>query len=125
LINAGSIVYGTANAINPFSTVTVSSTTAGVTALLDLNGTTSTLNQVLTFGGSTTTSTANVSTGAGALVLGNAISLASDITYVNTNNPLGSTLSGNLSLAKAKAVSEQANTLPITAPRQMAKELRK
>eukprot|EP01036_Dinobryon_divergens_P036392 gene36393-47375_t len=45
--------------------------------------------------GGTTTSTSNVSTGAGTLTLGG------DVTFTSTGNPLGSTLTGNLSLGAA------------------------
>ncbi len=78
------------------SNVTLNATTAGATALFDLNG----FNQsilALTFGGNndTATSTNNVSTGAGTLTLGG------NVTFSATGNPLGSTLSGNVDLGSA------------------------
>jgi fibronectin-binding autotransporter adhesin len=95
-INNGTLLYGATNVIADTSAVTINATTAGTTALLDLNGYSDTLAS-LTFGGTgaTATSTNNVSTGAGTLTLNGGV------TYTATNNPLGATLSGNLSLGTA------------------------
>jgi filamentous hemagglutinin family protein len=94
-VNNGTVRLGASNALGAGSNtaVTVNATTAGATALLDLNGFNQTVAS-LTYGGTggTATSTNNVSTGAGMLTLGG------NVTYTSTGNPLGSTLSGNLAL---------------------------
>ncbi len=97
-VNTGTVRLDADNAFGAtaLTNVTVNATTAGATALLDLNG----HNQAvltLTFGGTgaTATSTNNVSTGAGTLTLGGTV------TYSATNNPLGATLSGNVDLGAA------------------------
>jgi len=95
-INRGTLRLDFSNAIgaSALANVTVNATTAGETALLDLNNNSQSI-LGLTFGGATATSTStnNVTTGTGTLTLGG------NVTYTATNNPLGSTLSGNLSLA--------------------------
>lgn len=91
----GTLSLGSGGSITSSSNVTVNSTTASATALLDLNGNSNAIGS-LTLGGGTTTSTSNVSTGAGTLTLGG------DVTYLATNNPLGSTISGNLALGASR-----------------------
>ena len=90
------------------SAVTVSANSTGATALLDLAGFNATVS-ALTLGGSSTTSQANVSTGAGTLTLGG------NVTYTATNNPLGSTLSGNLALGAATRTFTVGDSLTTTA----------
>ena len=94
-VNAGTLRLDSAASL-PATAVTVNANAAGVTALLDLNGFNATVSS-LTFGGTggTTTSTSNLSTGAGTLTLGG------NVTLTPTGNPLGATLSGNLSLGAA------------------------
>lgn len=95
VINNGTLQLGANNAFGTGTNtgVTVNSTVAGATALLDLNGFNQSIG-ALTFGGTggTATSISNVTTGAGTLTLG------SNVTFTNTGNPLGSTLSGKLNL---------------------------
>ncbi len=98
VVNNGIVRLGASNVLGstPLVNVTVRSNVAGSTALLDLAG----FDQFilgLTFGGTggTPTSTSNLSTGAGLLTLGGTV------TYTSTGNPLGSTLSGNVSLGVA------------------------
>ena len=95
IVNAGTLRTGASNVIPNASNVTVSGTGAGVTATFDLNGNSDQIG-TLSFGGSTATSGAAVSTGAGTLTLGG------NVTYTATNNPLGATLSGNLALGAAR-----------------------
>ena len=92
-INGGTLKLGSSASLAN-SAVTVSATGAGTTVLLDINGFNATIAS-LTFGGSTATSTANVATGAGTLTLGG------NVTFTATNNPFGSTHSGNLNLGAA------------------------
>ncbi|WP_265592841.1 autotransporter-associated beta strand repeat-containing protein [Verrucomicrobium sp. BvORR034] len=93
-IENGTLRSGANNVIPDASAVTVNATGAGVTAVLDLNGFNDTIAS-LTLGGSTTTSTANVQTGAGTLtVLGN-------VTYSAANNAQTSTVTGNVALTSA------------------------
>jgi fibronectin-binding autotransporter adhesin len=92
-ISGGTLKLGASNVIADAVNVIVNSITAGTTALFDLDGNSDTIGS-LTFGGSaaTPTSTNNLSTGLGALTIGGTL------TYDATNNPLGSTLSGNVAL---------------------------
>jgi fibronectin-binding autotransporter adhesin len=76
--------------------VTVGGRKAGVTATLDLNGYDDTIG-TLTFSGSGSTNGGVVTTGAGTLTLGGDPNNA--VTYSNTNNPLGATISGRIGLA--------------------------
>ena len=97
----------------PNTAVTVSGTGSGTTATLDLNGLSDTVLS-LTLGGSTATSAAVVSTGAGTLTLGGTV------TYDATNNPLGATISGNLALGGTRTFSigdssNAANDLTVSA----------
>ena len=98
VIATGTVRLGASDAFGTGTNtnVTVRSTTAGATSLLDLNGSNQSIG-TLTFGGtgSTATSTNSVSTGSGTLTLGG------NVTYSATSNPLGSTLSGNLNLGSA------------------------
>jgi autotransporter-associated beta strand protein len=91
IVNAGTLKLGASGAVPLTSAVTVSGTGAGVTATLDLNGNNNTILS-LALGGSTDTSAAAVTTGAGTLTL------AGDVTYASTNNPLGATIAGKLDL---------------------------
>jgi filamentous hemagglutinin family protein len=97
-INLGSVLLAASNAFGTGTNtnVTVNSTTAGQTALLDLNGFNQSIG-TLTLGGAsgTATSVSNVSTGAGTLTLGG------NVTFTNTGNPLASTISGKLDLGSA------------------------
>ena len=97
-VNNGTLRIGSSSSLAN-SAVTVNANLAGATALLDLNGFNATVTS-LTFGGTggTTTSTGNVATGGGILTLGG------NVTYTNTGNPLGSTLSGNLALGAASRI---------------------
>lgn len=92
-ISGGTLKLGASNVIADAVNVIVNSLTAGTIALFDLDGKSDTIGS-LTFGGSaaTPTSTNNLSTGLGALTIGGTL------TYDATNNPLGSTLSGNVAL---------------------------
>jgi autotransporter-associated beta strand protein len=90
----GTLQSGASNVLSDGSAVTLNATGAGVTALLDLNGFNDTIASLI-LGGTTATSTANVQTGTGTLTL------AGNVTYDATNNPLGSTISGNLDLGGA------------------------
>lgn len=96
VINGGTAEVATANALGdstvPF-TVTVNSTTAGDTASFDLLNVNQTI-AGLTFGGTgaTATSANAVNTGTGTLTL------TGNVTYSNTNNPLGASISGRLAL---------------------------
>ena len=96
-VNNGTLRFGPAGARCPTMAVTVASNTAGGTAHLDLNGLNATIASLSLGGaaGADTTSAANVSTGTGLLTLGG------NVTYTNTNNPLGSTISGLLDLGAA------------------------
>ena len=98
IINNGTVQLGATNAfgVGTNTNVTVNANGAGQTALLDLNGFSQGIG-TLTFGGAggTTTSTSNVSTGAGTLTLGGTV------TFTNTGNPIGSTLSGKVDLGAA------------------------
>ena len=95
-INRGILRLNASGALgaSALANVTVNATAAGETALLDLNGYSQSLLN-LTLGGATATATStnNISTGTGILTLGG------NVTFTSTNNPLGSTLSGNLALA--------------------------
>ena len=95
-INGGTLQLSGSGRLADTSAVTINATTANTTALLELNGVSDTLAS-LAFGGAgaTATSINNVTTGAGTLTL------AGSVTFPATNNPLGSTLSGNLSLGAA------------------------
>jgi fibronectin-binding autotransporter adhesin len=88
IINDGTITAG-ANAALGTGGLVVNDTTAGGTANFNLNGHTQAVSS-LTLGGAgdTSTSTNNVTLGAGTLTLGG------NVTYDATNNPLGSTISG-------------------------------
>lgn len=108
---AGTLITGSALVVNNGTTrlaatnalgttglfnVNVNANSSGATALFDLNG----FNQSvlgLTFGGTgaTATSTNQVTTGAATL------SLNGNVTSLNTGNPLGSLISGNLNLGSA------------------------
>jgi autotransporter-associated beta strand protein len=92
-VNQGSIILAANNALPAISPVMINATTAGETALLDMNGFNNYIAS-LTFGGvgATSTSTNNVATGSGTLTL------LGGVTYDASGNPLASTLSGNLSL---------------------------
>jgi fibronectin-binding autotransporter adhesin len=92
-VNAGILRLGAAGAL-PNVAVTVSGSTAGVTATLDLEGRNATVAS-LTLGGATTTSGAAVETDAGTLTLGG------NVTYSATGNPLGATVAGQLALGAA------------------------
>ncbi len=108
-INAGTVRTDATNALGatPLFDIVINRTSAG-TALLDLNGT----NQsalTLTFGGTGANAAAvnNLSTGSGTLTLGGGV------TYTSTNNPLGSTLSGNVDLGAATrtfSIADSTNT---------------
>ena len=95
-VSAGTLSLGSSAAL-PNTAVTVATNTAGGTAVLDLNGFNATVASLSLGGtaGADTASAANINTGAGVLTLGGAV------TFTNTNNPLGSTISGNLSLGAA------------------------
>lgn len=93
-VNAGTLKTAASNVIPNASSVVVSGNAAGVTATFDLDGNSDTING-LSFGGSTATSGAALTTGAGILTLGN------NVTYDATGTPLGATLSGNLELGAA------------------------
>jgi filamentous hemagglutinin family protein len=97
IINNGNVYLAASDALGAGvnTNVTVNNT-AGGTSVFDLDG----YDQIigtLTLGGASGTSTSvnNVATGAGTLTLGG------NVTYTNTGNPLGSTISGNLSLGAA------------------------
>ena len=93
-VNNGTLQFGSSSSLAN-SAVTVNATTAGSTALLDLNGSNATIT-TLTFGGVGGTASANnVSTGTGTLTLGGTV------TFTATGNPFGSTLSGNVDLGTA------------------------
>jgi len=111
-VNSGTLKIGVANTL-PNTAVIVSGTGSGTTATLDLNGLSDTVLS-LTLGGSTATSAAVVSTGAGTLTLGGTV------TYDATNNPLGATISGNLALGGTRTFSigdssNAANDLTVSA----------
>src|SRR5882724_7204651 len=111
-VNSGTLRIGVANTL-PNTAVIVSGTGSGTTATLDLNGLSDTVLS-LTLGGSTATSAAVVSTGAGTLTLGGTV------TYDATNNPLGATISGNLALGGTRTFSigdssNAANDLTVSA----------
>jgi autotransporter-associated beta strand protein len=111
-VNAGTLKIGAANSL-PNTAVTVSGTGSGTTATLDLNGLNDTIAS-LTLGGSTATSAAVVSTGAGILTLNGTV------TYDATNNPLGAIISGNLNLGATRTFnigdsSNAANDLTVSA----------
>jgi autotransporter-associated beta strand protein len=93
----GTLRLGASNVLADSSRVTVIGRSAGITTF-DLNGNSDTVGG-LVLGGSTASSAAVVSTGAGTLTLGG------DVAYVNAGgsggNPLGATISGNLSLGAA------------------------
>jgi autotransporter-associated beta strand protein len=93
-VNAGTLGLGAGNVLPNASAVTVGGNALGVTATLDANGNNDTIAS-LTLGGATATSGAAVITGMGTLTLGG------DVTYDNTNNPLGATISGKLDLGAA------------------------
>ena len=93
-VSTGTLASGANDVLPDVSAVTVSGNAANVTATLDLAGYSDTIAS-LSFGGSTATSAAAVTTGAGTLTL------AGNVTYANANNPLGATISGNLSLGTA------------------------
>ena len=106
-LNGGKIQAAGNNIFNSSDAITINDL-LGTTALLDLNGFSTTIGS-LTFGGTgaTATSVNNVSTGAGTLTLGG------NITYTSTNNPLGSTISGNLDVGNATrtiSAGDSANT---------------
>ena len=105
-VNNGTLRLGSSASLAN-SAVTVNASSTGATALLDLAGFDATVSS-LTFGGSSTTSQANVSTGAGTLTLGG------NVTYTATNNPLGSTLSGNLALGAATRTFNVGNSTTAT-----------
>ena len=93
-VNNGTLQFGSSSSLAN-SAVTVNATTAGTSALLDLNGSNATIT-TLTFGGTGGTASANnLSTGAGTLTLGGTV------TFSATGNPLGATLSGNVDLGGA------------------------
>ena len=96
-INLGTIRYGANNAINSASAVTVNSTTAGATAVLDLNNFSGTIAS-LTIGGTsqTATSASVIQTGTGTLTLGG--NVATSATGNPTTTPL---ITGNLALGSA------------------------
>jgi autotransporter-associated beta strand protein len=104
-VQAGTLRLGSLNALPSGTPVTVSGTGTGVTATLDLDGNSFTL-AGLTLGGSTTSSAAAVTTGAGTLTLGG------DVTYASTNSPLGATISGKLELGAPRTftVNDSATT---------------
>jgi autotransporter-associated beta strand protein len=97
-ISQGTARLGASNVFGATSltNITVNATTAGAPAIFDLNGNNQSI-LALAFGGTgaTSTSTNSVATGAGTLTLGGTV------TFSATNNPLGSTISGNLSLGAA------------------------
>lgn len=93
-VENGTLRSGTNNVLPDDSPIVVNATGTGVTATLDLNGFSDSIAS-LTMGGTTTTSTPVVQTGAGTLTL------LGNVTYDATNNPLGGTISGNLSLGGA------------------------
>ena len=93
-VNNGTLQIGS-NSSLANSAVTINATTAGTSALLDLNGSNATIT-TLTFGGvGGTASSNNLSTGTGTLKLGGTV------TFTNTGNPFGSTLSGLVDLGAA------------------------
>jgi fibronectin-binding autotransporter adhesin len=92
-INGGTLRMGIGGAV-PNGAVSVTGTGVGATSTLDLNNFNATVSS-LTFGGTTASSGSAVTTGTGTLTLGG------NVTYAAANNPLGSTLSGNLSLGAA------------------------
>lgn len=93
-VSAGTLRSAAGNVLPDASNVSVSGNAAGVTAMLDLNGNSDAIG-TLTLGGATATSGARVGTGSGTLTLGG------NLTYSASNNPLGATISGNLSLGAA------------------------
>lgn len=91
-VNNGTLRFGADNALQS-TALALNANSAGASATLDLHGYNGTVSS-LTFGGtgSTSTSTTSVTTGTGTLTLGG------NVTYNATNNPAGSTISGNLAL---------------------------
>jgi len=85
-VNGPTLRVGVAGALPTAATITVKS------GVLDLNNTTYTSGNLLTLGGGLSATSATVQTGTGTLTLG------AGITYDNTNNPLGATISGNVNL---------------------------
>ncbi|MGH3580015.1 MAG: beta strand repeat-containing protein, partial [Mycobacterium sp.] len=97
----GRLVLGSDAALPTAAVLTVTSSVAGGTAILDLNGQTTTLSGFngtsITIGGATganSSSSASI-TGTGTLTIG------ANIVYQNTGNPLGSSIASNLDLGNA------------------------
>ncbi|MGA0899170.1 MAG: beta strand repeat-containing protein [Luteolibacter sp.] len=90
-VSAGTLQLGASNVIPNTSDVFIGGDTAGVTATLDLNDNSEDITN-LTFGGSTTTSAAAVTTGLGTLTLNGTLE------YSGFFGALGSTISGKLVL---------------------------
>jgi len=87
-VNAGTLSYGVANAINSASVVTVDSTENG-SALLDLNGKGGTLSALVLGGTGGVSAENNVTLGSSGT-----LTLSGNIFYLATGNPLGSSITG-------------------------------
>ncbi|ACB76017.1 autotransporter-associated beta strand repeat protein [Opitutus terrae PB90-1] len=98
VVNRGTFAVGATNALGTYATpnVVVNATTAGTTATFATNNSVSQTIQSLTFGGAgaTSTSTNTVSLGSGST-----LTLAGNVSYDATNNPLGATIAGAGTLA--------------------------
>ncbi|MBX9861063.1 MAG: autotransporter-associated beta strand repeat-containing protein, partial [Sphingomonas sp.] len=94
IVNGGTLRLGANNALASTTALSVNAITAGQTALFDTNGFNQTVSGItlsgIDGGSGAVNTTNNISTGAGTLTL------IGGIVYNNTNNNLGSTISGNL-----------------------------
>lgn len=91
IVNAGTLQIGAAGSITGALTVNAS---AGATAVFDLNGRTITLSG-LTLGGADSMALANIADTA----TGGVIALTGNVLYDATNNPLGSTIDADFTIA--------------------------
>jgi fibronectin-binding autotransporter adhesin len=95
-VNAGTLQLGSNATFTGGGAVVVSAST-GATAAFDVNGKSFVLPGALTLSGADTSATANILDTAG----GGVITLAGNVIFDNTNNPLGSTIAAGLNLGAA------------------------